>query len=104
MSATDSMPLAFPRFDGHPRSAAQIDAGLARIYYVQMVERGTHHHKAVCIVAAHLAGRTWAILRLGPALRAARYRRHRGPRLRRARRSWSSATWSQKRCAVGGGQ
>jgi hypothetical protein len=30
-----------------------------------MVERGAHHNKAVCIVASHLAGRAWTILRRG---------------------------------------
>lgn len=43
--------------------ARKIDPELARIYYVQMVERWTHHNKAVCIVAAHLAGRAWTTLR-----------------------------------------
>jgi transposase len=45
--------------------ARKIDPELARIYYVQMVERGAHHNKAVCIVAAHLAGRAWTTLRRG---------------------------------------
>ena len=45
--------------------ARKIDPQLAWIYYVQMMERGAHHNKAVCIVAAHLAGRAWATLRRG---------------------------------------
>ena len=45
--------------------ARRIDPELARIYYVQMVERGAHHNKAVCIVASHLAGRAWTTLRRG---------------------------------------
>ena len=45
--------------------ARKIDPELARIYYVQMVERGAHHNKALCIVAAHLAGRAWTTLRRG---------------------------------------
>ena len=38
---------------------------MAQIYHVQMVERGAHHHKAVCIVAAHLARRAWTTLPRG---------------------------------------
>jgi hypothetical protein len=58
------------RLTGHPSTASanvarKIDPQLARIYYVQMVERGAHHNKAVCIVAAHLAGRAWTTLRRG---------------------------------------
>ena len=32
--------------------ARRVDPQLARIYYVQMVERGAHHNKAVRIVAS----------------------------------------------------
>lgn len=46
-------------------NARQIDPELARIYYVQMVERGANHVKALCVVAAHLAERLWAVLRRG---------------------------------------
>jgi hypothetical protein len=42
--------------------APKIDPGRERIYYVQMVERGAHHNKAVCIVASHLASRGWTAL------------------------------------------
>lgn len=45
--------------------ARRVDPQLARIYYVQMVERGAHHNKAVCIVASHLAGRAWVTMRRG---------------------------------------
>ncbi len=40
-------------------TARQVDPELGRIYYVQMVERGAHHNKAACVVAAHLAERAW---------------------------------------------
>jgi transposase len=43
-------------------TARQIDPELARVYYVQMVERGAHHNKALCVVAAHLADRAWVTL------------------------------------------
>lgn len=46
-------------------TARQIDPQLARLYYVQMVERGANHVKALCVVAAHLAERLWAVLRRG---------------------------------------
>ena len=42
--------------------ARQIDPELARTYYVQMVERGVHHNKAVCVVAARLADRAWVTM------------------------------------------
>jgi len=38
------------------------DPQLARIYFVQMVERGANHTKALCVVAAHLAERAWAVM------------------------------------------
>jgi transposase len=38
------------------------DPQLARVYYVQMVERGANHTKALCVVAAHLAERAWAVM------------------------------------------
>ena len=40
-------------------NARRQDPQLARIYYVQMVERGDDHLKACCVVAAHLAERAW---------------------------------------------
>ncbi len=41
------------------------DPQLAAIYYTQMVERGANHTKALCVVAAHLAERAWAVLARG---------------------------------------
>jgi hypothetical protein len=38
------------------------DPQLAAIYYTQMVERGANHTKALCVVAAHLAERAWAVM------------------------------------------
>jgi transposase len=46
-------------------NARRTDPQLARIYYVQMVERGKDHLGAVCIVAAHLAERFWAVMNRG---------------------------------------
>lgn len=43
--------------------ARKQDPQLARIYYVQMVERGKDHLGALCVVAAHLAERTWTVMR-----------------------------------------
>ena len=43
-------------------NARRQDPQLARIYYVQMVERGAGHLKACCVVAAHLAERLHAVL------------------------------------------
>ncbi len=42
-------------------TARQVDPQLAAVYYAQMVERGAHHIKALCIVAAKLAERFWAV-------------------------------------------
>jgi transposase len=42
--------------------ARKQDPQLARIYYIQMVERGAEHLKALCVVAAHLAERAWAVM------------------------------------------
>ena len=42
--------------------ARKQDPQLARIYYVQMVERGKGHLGALCVVAAHLAERTWVVM------------------------------------------
>jgi transposase len=45
--------------------ARTIDPELARIYWTHMVERGAHHNKAVCIVAARLADRAWLTMTRG---------------------------------------
>jgi transposase len=45
--------------------ARTIDPQLAQIYYAQMVERGANHLKALCVVASHLAERSWAVLARG---------------------------------------
>src|SRR6266511_369344 len=41
------------------------DPQLARIYFLQMVERGANHTKALCVVAARLAERAWAVMARG---------------------------------------
>jgi transposase len=41
------------------------DPQLARLYYVQMVERGASHIKACCVVGAHLAERALAVMQRG---------------------------------------
>ncbi len=38
------------------------DPQLARIYYIQMVERGKNHLGALCVVAANLAERAWTVM------------------------------------------
>jgi transposase len=43
-------------------TARKQDPQLARIYYVQMAERGKTHLGATCVVAAHLAGRAWQVM------------------------------------------
>jgi hypothetical protein len=45
--------------------ARKQDPQLARIYWVQMVERGKGHLGALCVVAANLAERAWAVLDRG---------------------------------------
>ena len=45
--------------------ARKVDPQLARIYYVQMAERGKNHIAANCVVAAHLAERAWLVMRRG---------------------------------------
>ncbi|MCC5953701.1 MAG: transposase [Acidimicrobiia bacterium] len=52
----------FVRAADHARKQ---DPQLARIYHVQMVERGKDHLGALCVVAANLAERTWAVMRRG---------------------------------------
>ena len=45
--------------------ARRQDPQLARIYWTQMVQRGKDHLGAVCVVAAHLAERAWAVMDRG---------------------------------------
>jgi transposase len=45
--------------------ARKQDPQLARIYYVQMTERGKTHLAANCVVAAHLSERAWLVMRRG---------------------------------------
>jgi hypothetical protein len=46
-------------------TARKQDPQLARIYWTQMVERGKDHLGALCVVAANLAERAWAVLDRG---------------------------------------
>lgn len=46
-------------------TARKVDPQLARIYHVQMVERGKDHLGALCVVAANLAERAWAVMDRG---------------------------------------
>jgi len=46
-------------------TARAMDPQLAAICYTQMVERGAAHTKALCVVAAHLAERAWAVMARG---------------------------------------
>ena len=43
-------------------NARRQDPQLARIYHTQMVQRGADHLKALCVVAAALAERAWAVM------------------------------------------
>ncbi len=43
-------------------TARKVDPQLARIYHIQMVERGKDHLGALCVVAANLAERFWAVM------------------------------------------
>jgi transposase len=43
-------------------TARRLDPQLAEVYFTQMVERGAHHQKAVCVVAARLAERAWVVM------------------------------------------
>ena len=43
-------------------TARKQDPQLARIYYVQMVERGKNHLGALCIVSANLGERAWRVM------------------------------------------
>jgi transposase len=46
-------------------TARRQDPQLARLYYLQMVQRGKDHLGAVCVVAAHLAERAWTVMDRG---------------------------------------
>ena len=46
-------------------TARKQDPQLARIYYLQMVERGKDHLGATCVVAANLAERAWTVMNRG---------------------------------------
>lgn len=46
-------------------TARMLDPQLAEVYYRQMTERGAHHTKAVCVVAARLAERAWVVMARG---------------------------------------
>jgi transposase len=46
-------------------TARKQDPQLARIYYLQMVERGKNHLGALCVVAATLAERAWTVMKRG---------------------------------------
>ncbi|MGH9226658.1 MAG: IS110 family transposase, partial [Acidimicrobiales bacterium] len=45
-------------------TARRLDPQLAAIYFTQM-ERGAHHQKALCVVAARLAERAWIVMSSG---------------------------------------
>jgi transposase len=45
--------------------ARKQDPQLAKIYYVQIVERGAGHLKALCVIAGRLAERAWAVMHRG---------------------------------------
>jgi transposase len=46
-------------------NARKQDPQLARLYYLQMTERGKDHLGALCVVAASLAERAWTVMRRG---------------------------------------
>lgn len=46
-------------------TARKQDPQLARVYYLQMVERGKDRLGATCVVAANLAERAWTVMRRG---------------------------------------
>jgi transposase len=46
-------------------TARKQDPQLARLYYLQMTERGKNHIGAICVVAANLAERAWAVMERG---------------------------------------
>jgi hypothetical protein len=45
--------------------ARRQDPQLARLYWIQMVQRGNDHLGALCVVAAHLAERAWTVMDRG---------------------------------------
>jgi Transposase IS116/IS110/IS902 family len=61
-------------------TARRQDPQLARIYYLQMTERGATHLKACCVVAGHLAERAWGRAKPRHSLRDLRHRRQPGHR------------------------
>lgn len=46
-------------------TARKQDPQLARIYWVQMTQRGKGHLQALCVVAANLAERSWVVMNRG---------------------------------------
>jgi len=50
-------------------TARKEDPQLARIYFIQMVERGANHTKALSVTATHLARRLWRTLERGTPYR-----------------------------------
>jgi transposase len=46
-------------------NARRQDPQLARLYWIQMVQRGKDHLGALCVVAAHLAERAWVVMDRG---------------------------------------
>ena len=40
-------------------TARRVDPDLGRVYFVQVVERGAHHNKDLCVEAARLADKAW---------------------------------------------
>ena len=46
-------------------TARRVDPQLAHVYFTQIVERGAHHQKALCVVAARLAERAWIVMARG---------------------------------------
>jgi transposase len=46
-------------------NARRVDPQLARLYWIQMVQRGKDHLGALCVVAAHLAERAWTVMDRG---------------------------------------
>jgi len=57
-------------------NARHQDPQLATIYYFQMVERGKDHLGALCVVAANLAERFWAVMNRGRPLPRLRHQQH----------------------------
>ena len=83
-------------------TARKLDPQLARLYYVQMTERGKDHLGALCVVAANLAERAVGGHGAGHALRDLRHRRPVRSPPRRPRRSSPSASRSRPRYGPGG--